>query len=82
MLRIFIFINLSIFSIVFVLSTPVKASEKSTIEEETSVSQSSDVQVKDWAFVALQSLVERYGCLLGYPDHTYRTPIRYSLLLL
>ena len=26
----------------------------------------------DWAFQALQSLVERYGCIVGYPDKTYR----------
>ena len=38
----------------------------------TSVSQLSDVQPTDWAFVALQSLVERYGCIAGYPNSTYR----------
>ena len=38
----------------------------------TSVSQLSDVRPTDWAFQALQSLVERYGCIVGYPDKTYR----------
>ncbi|KYC38286.1 hypothetical protein WA1_38810 [Scytonema hofmannii PCC 7110] len=38
----------------------------------TSVSQLSDVQATDWAFVALQSLIERYGCIAGYPNGTYR----------
>ncbi|MEB3211304.1 MAG: iron uptake porin [Leptolyngbyaceae bacterium] len=38
----------------------------------TSVSQLSDVEPTDWAFQALQSLVERYGCIAGYPDGTYR----------
>ncbi|MFB2973676.1 iron uptake porin [Aerosakkonema sp. BLCC-F183] len=38
----------------------------------TSVSQLTDVQPTDWAFQALQSLVERYGCIEGYPDRTYR----------
>jgi hypothetical protein len=38
----------------------------------TSVSQLRDVQPTDWAFQALQSLVERYGCIEGYPDRTYR----------
>ncbi|NJK59269.1 MAG: iron uptake porin [Oscillatoriales cyanobacterium SM2_1_8] len=38
----------------------------------TSVSQLSDVRTTDWAFTALQSLVERYGCIAGYPDRTYR----------
>ena len=38
----------------------------------TSVSQLTDVQPTDWAFQALQSLVERYGCIEGYPDRTFR----------
>ncbi len=38
----------------------------------TSVSQLSDVQPSDWAFQALQSLIERYGCIAGYPDGTFR----------
>ena len=42
------------------------------IEQVTSVSQLTDVQPTDWAFQALQSLVERYGCIVGYPDQTYR----------
>jgi len=42
------------------------------LEQVTSVSQLSDIQPTDWAFQALQSLVERYGCIAGYPDGTYR----------
>ncbi|MBD2571316.1 iron uptake porin [Anabaena lutea] len=42
------------------------------IEQVTSVSQLSDVQPQDWAFGALQSLVERYGCIAGYPNGTFR----------
>jgi len=38
----------------------------------TSVSQLSDVQPTDWAFQALQSLVERYGVIAGYPDGLFR----------
>src|SRR6476469_2273875 len=38
----------------------------------TSVSQLSDVRPTAWAFQALQSLVERYGCIAGYPDGTFR----------
>lgn len=38
----------------------------------TSVSQLTDVKPTDWAFQALQSLVERYGCIVGYPNKTYR----------
>src|SRR5689334_4624034 len=43
-----------------------------TMAQVTSVSQLSDVQPTDWAFQALQSLVERYGCIAGYPNGTYR----------
>jgi hypothetical protein len=42
------------------------------IAQVTSVSQLSDVQPTDWAFQALQSLVERYGCIAGYPDGSFR----------
>jgi Carbohydrate-selective porin, OprB family/S-layer homology domain len=43
-----------------------------TMGQVTSVSQLSDVQPTDWAFQALQSLVERYGCIAGYPNGTFR----------
>ncbi|MGM3308513.1 iron uptake porin [Anabaena sp. WFMT] len=46
--------------------------ESNSIGQVTSVSQFSDVQPTDWAFQALQSLVERYGCIAGYPNGTYR----------
>ena len=42
------------------------------VSQVTSVSQLSDVRPTDWAFQALQSLVERYGCIVGYPDKTFR----------
>lgn len=38
-----------------------------SLSQVTSVSQLSDVRPTDWAFQALQSLVERYGCIAGYP---------------
>ena len=43
-----------------------------SMSQVTSISQLSDVQPTDWAFQALQSLVERYGCIVGYPDSTYK----------
>ena len=46
--------------------------ESNDMSQVTSVSQFSDVQPTDWAFQALQSLVERYGCIAGYPNSTYR----------
>jgi len=43
-----------------------------TVSQVNSVSQLSDVRATDWAFTSLQSLVERYGCIAGFPDSTYR----------
>jgi hypothetical protein len=44
----------------------------STSEQVTSVAQFSDVRPTDWAYQALSNLVDRYGCVAGYPDGTYR----------
>src|SRR5210317_2300191 len=41
-------------------------------EQVTSVTQFSDVQPTDLAYQALSSLVERYGCVAGYPNGTFR----------
>jgi hypothetical protein len=38
----------------------------------TSVNQFSDVRPTDWAYQALTNLVEKYGCVAGYPDGTYK----------
>lgn len=38
----------------------------------TSVSQLSDVQPTEWSYQAITNLVERYGCVAGYPDRTFR----------
>lgn len=38
----------------------------------TNVNQLRDVAPTDWAYEALRSLVDRYGCIAGYPNQTYR----------
>ncbi|HEY9832676.1 MAG TPA: iron uptake porin [Stenomitos sp.] len=43
-----------------------------SMDQVTNVTQLRDVQPTDWAFEALRSLVERYGCIAGYPDGTFR----------
>ncbi len=50
----------------------VAAGALPAIAQVTAVSQLTDVQPTDWAFQALQSLVDRYGCIVGYPNKTYR----------
>jgi BMFP domain-containing protein YqiC len=42
------------------------------LDQVTNVSQLSDVSPGDWAYEALRNLVERYGCIAGYPDGTFR----------
>lgn len=54
-----------------IAETQTKFSDTLT-QNVTSVSQLSDVKPTDWAFTSLQSLVERYGCIAGYPDRTFR----------
>ena len=44
----------------------------SASEQVTSISQFSDVKPTDWAYQALSNLIERYGCVAGYPDGTYK----------
>jgi len=41
-------------------------------EQVTSIAQFSDVQPTEWAYQALSNLIERYGCVAGYPNGTYR----------
>jgi hypothetical protein len=41
-------------------------------EQVTSISQFSDVKPTDWAYQALSNLIERYGCVAGYPNGTYK----------
>ncbi|PSF35054.1 hypothetical protein C7H19_18055 [Aphanothece hegewaldii CCALA 016] len=42
------------------------------MSQVTNVNQLRDVEPTAWAFEALRSLVERYGCIVGYPDRTFR----------
>ena len=59
-------------SIVPAAPQAIPTEQSGAMSQVTSVSQLSDVRPTDWAFQALQSLVERYGCIAGYPDGTYR----------
>ncbi|MBW4521665.1 MAG: iron uptake porin [Scytolyngbya sp. HA4215-MV1] len=60
------------FSAASLSATSGEKDNQGTMGQVTSVSQLSDVQPTDWAFQALQSLVERYGCIAGYPDGTFK----------
>ena len=49
-----------------------EGNQNNSVDQLTSVSQLRDVSPTDWAYEALRNLVERYGCIVGYPDLTYR----------
>ncbi|GFE68080.1 iron uptake porin [Chroococcus sp. FPU101] len=49
-----------------------KNHKNAVMAQINSVSQLKDVAPTDWAYEALRSLVERYGCIVGYPDRTFR----------
>ena len=38
----------------------------------TNVQQFNDVQPTSWAYQALSNLIERYGCVAGYPNGTFK----------
>jgi hypothetical protein len=40
-------------------------------EQVTSITQFSDIKPSDWAYQALSNLIERYGCIAGYPKGLY-----------
>jgi hypothetical protein len=40
--------------------------------QATSINQFSDLRPTDWAYEALTNLVQKYGCVAGYPNGTYK----------
>ena len=42
------------------------------LAEITQVNRLKDLSPKDWAYEALRGLIERYHCISGFPDVTYR----------
>ncbi|MEL6496622.1 MAG: iron uptake porin [Cyanobacteria bacterium J06623_7] len=42
------------------------------IEQVTNVNQLRDVAPTDWSYEAIRSLSDRYGCISGFPNGTYR----------
>ncbi|MDF2387831.1 carbohydrate porin [Nostoc ellipsosporum NOK] len=53
-------------------NTSIPVDENLPMSQVNSVSQLSDIKPTDWAFQALQSLVERYGVIAGYEDGTFK----------
>ncbi|BAZ43436.1 carbohydrate-selective porin OprB [Chondrocystis sp. NIES-4102] len=49
-----------------------KLEQQGSMSQVTNVNQLRDVSPTDWAYEALRSLVDRYGCIAGFPNQTYR----------
>lgn len=50
----------------------LEGNKQDSLNQVTNVSELRDVSPGDWAYEALRSLVERYGCIAGYPNGTFR----------
>jgi Carbohydrate-selective porin, OprB family/S-layer homology domain len=53
------------------LVTDLLHSDRVNVAQINSVAELSDVDPNSWAFQSLKSLVERYGCIEGYPSKKY-----------
>ena len=56
----------------FIAAAAVAATAAPAMAQVTSVKQLSDVQPTQWSYQAITNLVERYGCVAGFPDGTFR----------
>ncbi|MEM0981048.1 MAG: iron uptake porin, partial [Cyanobacteria bacterium P01_H01_bin.58] len=51
---------------------PLEWRDISEVSQTTTIDGLSDVTPNDWAFEAVRSLAEDYGCLSGFPDGTFQ----------
>ncbi len=54
------------------LAVNQSVADNRTAQVITSVQQMTDVKPTDWAYGALQNLTDKYQCISGYPDNTFR----------
>jgi len=53
-------------------TTQLDSDTTEPMAQVTPITELSDVKPTDWAYLALQSLIKRYGILAGYRDGTFR----------
>ena len=56
----------------FSLDPPPPEEDIDPLAQQPAVSELQDVRPADWAYEALENLIDNYGCLAGYPDLTFR----------
>jgi len=54
------------------LATIGAYAREGTADQVTSIGQFSEVRPTDWAYQALSNLVDRYGCVAGYPNGMFK----------
>ncbi len=54
------------------IGSDLEVGSSKALKQVTNVNQLRDVSPTDWAYEALRSLVDRYGCIAGFPNQTYR----------
>ncbi|MEO1672182.1 MAG: iron uptake porin [Cyanobacteria bacterium J06631_2] len=54
------------------VSAQTVESYSTDLNQITNVNQLRDVSPTDWAYEALRSLTDRYGCISGFPNQSYR----------
>ena len=75
-------LNLTVVALLTPLATPVASlaadlnlpglnTDALADEQVTSISQFADVKPTDWSYQALSNLIERYGCVAGYPNGSF-----------
>ena len=54
-------------------STPLtKSLTKILLAQSSEIDRLQDIKPTDWSYAALKNLIERYGCITGFPDRTFR----------
>lgn len=56
----------------FIAAATVAVTATPTLAQVTSVTQLRDVSPTNWAYGAITNLVEKYGCVAGYPNGTFK----------
>lgn len=70
----FVLLSASIVFNLFAVSTLASTENKHSnfITQVTNVNQLRDVSLDNWAYEALRSLADRYNCITGFPNNTYK----------
>ena len=49
-----------------------KLNDSKILAQNTNIDRLEDIEPTDWSYEALRDLIDRYGCITGFPDRTFR----------